>query len=97
MEKTETIDGELTKLNGLLRDTSFAFTVAGGQDSNYYVSQGQKVPAFFEGPDSLLKKSFKEEKIAINLAGFYALECGIGALIEQNGKVKCSYVKIKFL
>jgi hypothetical protein len=86
MEKTKNIDEELTKINGLLRDTSFALVVAGGQDANYYVSQGQKVTAFFEGPDSLLKKSFREEKIAINLAGFYALECGIGALIQQNGQ-----------
>ena len=86
MEKTESITEQLTKINGLLRDTTFALAIADGQDSNYYVSQGQKVPAFFEGPDSLLKKSFREEKIAINLAGFYALECGIGALIEQNGK-----------
>jgi hypothetical protein len=86
MSKTENINEELTKINGLLQDSSFALVVAGSQDANYYVSQGQKVPAFFEGSDSILKKSFKEEKIAINLAGFYALECGIGALIEQNGK-----------
>ena len=65
MEKTESITEELTTINRLLRDTAFALTIAGGQDSNYYVSQAQKVPAFFEGPDSLLKKSFKEEKVSL--------------------------------
>ena len=34
----------------------------------------------------MLKKRFREEKIAINLAGFYAVECGVGALIEQGGQ-----------
>ncbi len=84
--QTENINKELTKINALLRDTAFASVVAGKQDANYYTSQGQKVPAFFEGSDSLLTKRFKEEKIAINLAGLYAVECGMGALIEQNGK-----------
>ncbi len=84
--ETENINTELTKINGLLRDTSFALVVAGKQDANYYVSQHQQAPEFFEGSDSLITRNFKEEKIAINVAGFYALECGIGALMEQNGK-----------
>lgn len=84
--ETANINKELTKINSLLRDTSFALIVAGKQDANYYVSQDQTAPEFFEGSDSLLTRSVKEEKIAINVAGFYALECGIGALMEQNGK-----------
>ena len=59
--------------------------MAAGQEATYYASQNQPVEAFFEGSDSLVKKSVKEEKIAINLAGAYAVECGVAALIAQKG------------
>ena len=83
--KGQDINIELSKLDSLLRDTAFAMRIAEGQELSYYTTQGQQAPAFFSGPDSLVKKSYKEEKIAINLAGFYAVECGIGTLSEQKG------------
>ncbi len=86
MVTTDSINKELTTINALLRDSSFAIVVAEKQDANYYLGQNQQASAFFEGPDSIIKKSFKEQKIATNLAAFYAVECGIGALRAQNGK-----------
>jgi hypothetical protein len=51
-------------------------------EAAYYESIHQPVPEFFkDGEDNAtLQKSYKEEKIAINLAGFYALECGLSYL-----------------
>lgn len=86
MKETEAIQQELAQINGLLRDTAFATAMAGGQEAVYYEKQGQQAPDFFAGPDSSIKKSYKEDKIATNLAGFYAVECGIGALVAQKGE-----------
>ena len=83
MEKQKQIQEQLGKLNSLLRDSTFAIAFAKGQDSAYYSSQKQDIPAF-EDDNQKIKKSFKEEKIAINLAGFYAVECGIGVLITHK-------------
>ena len=79
------LNNELSKINTLLRDTAFAAYMAGSQESSYSASRVRSSTPFFEGPDSVLRKSFKEEKIAINLAGFYAVECGIGSLIAKKG------------
>ena len=79
------MENEIVKINSLLRDTAFADSMAAGQEATYYTSQNQPVVAFFEGSDSLVRKSVKEEKIAINLAGAYAVECGVAALIAQKG------------
>jgi hypothetical protein len=79
------MENEIGKINSLLRDTAFAASMAAGQEATYYTSQKQPVAAFFEGNDSLVRKSVKEEKIAINLAGAYAVECGVASLIAEKG------------
>jgi len=38
-----------------------------------------------DAPSGNSKVSVKEQKIAINLAGFYAVECGVGLLIALKG------------
>ncbi|MGC4037192.1 MAG: hypothetical protein QM764_14635 [Chitinophagaceae bacterium] len=76
-----------------MRDLTFAISIAKSQDSAYYISQNQPVPSFDAEKDSTKKKSFKEEKIAINVAGFYATECGIGALMEQKGETPVFWLK----
>jgi hypothetical protein len=86
MEQQQHIKNELTNINKLLRDTAFAVATAGAQEAAWYEAQGKTATPFFAGPDSLLTKSVKEEKIAINVAGFYAVECGIGALVALNGQ-----------
>ncbi|HEX5026122.1 MAG TPA: hypothetical protein VFV68_12660 [Agriterribacter sp.] len=87
MHQSQPIEQELKKITALLRDSSFALDMAKSQEAAYYRSQGQPAPSFLpenEG-DGVLEKSVREEKIAINIAGFYALECGIGLLMEQRG------------
>ena len=80
--------GQLARLQTLLRDTAFAQDMAQTLDAAYYTGQGQAVPAFLK-PEELgatSTKSVREEKIAINLAGFYALEAGVGILSERGGE-----------
>ncbi|MBX2920717.1 MAG: hypothetical protein KF746_00895 [Chitinophagaceae bacterium] len=81
------IQNELLKITALLRDTSFTLEMAAGQEAAYYSSGNGFVPAFLpEGSDtSVIARLVKEEKIAISIAPFYALECGIGAIMQQNG------------
>lgn len=93
MEKQKKINGELTKLNELLRDSSFTVDVARTQDSMYHRSQGNAAPSFDVDKDSMFKKSFKEEKIAVNLAPFYAVECGVGALVDQKSQTPVYWLK----
>jgi len=82
---------ELNKLNNLLRDSSFAVTIANHHEAGYADASGAtQSPA---GPGPLIKKSFKEDKIAINLAGFYAVECGIGAISKATGKKPLDVLK----
>lgn len=78
---------QLLKLQGLLRDKDFALEMAEYLDAAYYKGQGQTPPPFVKPEDetATAAKSVKEEKIAINLAGFYALEAGIGYLSERDG------------
>ncbi len=87
------LDKELSTITALLHDTAFAASMAAGQESAFYTSQGKTAEAFFTGPDSLNRKPLKEEKIAINLAGFYAVECGIGALMAEKGGTPVSWLK----
>ena len=75
-------------ISHLLKDKDFAYKVAKSQNDAYYAGIGENPPAFLEAGDEkkTVDKSAKEEKIAINLAGFYALECGVGALCERDGE-----------
>jgi hypothetical protein len=92
-EKMQDVKGkdsaaQLAGLQTLLRDSAFALEMAQALDAAYYVGQGQPVPAFLkpEEETATTPKSVKEEKIAINLAGFYALEAGIGVISERGGE-----------
>ncbi|MDQ6889984.1 MAG: hypothetical protein M3Z56_06895 [Bacteroidota bacterium] len=79
-------DRELAKIDSLLRDSSFALSMAASLDSAYYAGIGQKPPAFLmpEEDTGFILKSKTDEKVATNLAGFYALECGVGLLSAQS-------------
>lgn len=80
-------DAQLQKLNELLQSKQFALQMAKHIEAAYYESIHQPVPEFFkDGKDTAtLQKSYNEEKIAINLAGFYALECGLSYLATAKG------------
>src|SRR5947209_8640887 len=82
---------ELSKLNELLRDSSFAVKIDNYHDTDYADATGAKQSTSAE--ESLIRKSFKEDKIATNLAGFYAVECGIGAICKETGKKPVDILK----
>ena len=86
MSSGDTIAKELKKIDSILQDKSFAESMAIALDASYYKGIGETVPPFIKpGEDSLqVDKSVKEEKIATNLAGFYALECGINYLCSKD-------------
>jgi len=77
---------QLKRLQALLQSQDFALDMASFLDAAYYRGQDQTPPPFLQpGEDTAtIQKSVKEEKIAINLAGFYALESGIGLLAERT-------------
>jgi hypothetical protein len=83
-----TRDAQLARLKTLLQDKSYALEMATWLDAAYYKGQGQTPPPFVkpEEESATAAKSVKEEKIAINLAGFYAVEAGIGFISEKTGK-----------
>lgn len=81
------ITNELAQITRLLRDSSFALDMAKHQEAAYYKHQDQSPPDFLlqgEAQESV-EKSAKEEKIATNIAALYAVECAVGALMEQGG------------
>ena len=77
---------QLARLQTLLRDTAFAQDMAQTLDAAYYTGQGQAVPPFLKPEEmtATTAKSVREEKIATNLAGFYALEAGVGLIAERG-------------
>lgn len=95
MNKDQQIREELTKITTLLQDTSFALSMAKNQEAAYYTAQNQPVPPFLSAAEgnATVARSVKEEKIAINVAGFYALECGIGELMEEKGGTPVEWLK----
>lgn len=75
---------QLATIDSLLRDAGFSESMAKALDSSYYAGIGQAAPEFISpAEDTITFKSARNEKIAMNLAGFYALECGIVMLSEQ--------------
>ena len=98
MQQQQQITEELTQITSLLRDSSFALDMAKNQDAAYYKAQGQPAPDFLHQNEeaAVVGKSAKEEKIATNIAAFYALECAVGALMEQKGGTPSEWLnKIK--
>lgn len=89
---------ELATIDSLLRDTAFALSMAKSLDSAYYAGIGETAPGFLlPGEDTaVVSKPLKEEKTAVNLAGFYALECGLGLLCTQTNQTPVEWLqKIK--
>lgn len=80
------INKELSVIDSLLRSEEYAYEMAATLDASYFVGIGQVAPPFLSAEEdtATIAKSIKEEKIATNIAGFYALECGIGLLCDQQ-------------
>jgi len=86
---------QLTALQQLLQSETFAREMAEWLDGAYYRGQGQTPPPFLSAEEEtkMVTKSVKEEKIAMNVAGFYAVEAGIGVLSERTGKTPAQLLK----
>jgi len=95
MTAVDSISIELKKLDSLLQDSAFAATIASMLEASYYKGLGEPAPAFLKpGEDSLLTdKSVKDEKIATNIAGFYALECGINYLCSRDSATPAQWIE----
>lgn len=86
---------ELTALDSLLRNEAFARDMAATLDAAYYKGIGQTPPPFLspEEETGTITVSKKEEKIAVNLAGFYALQCGVGLLCKQTAETPAAWLE----
>jgi len=91
----EKIKAELTTIDSLLKSAGFSLSIAKAQDTAYYKGIGEPVPPFLTPAEdtATIAQSAREEKIAINLAGFYALECGLGVLTSQSKEIPTGWLE----
>lgn len=77
---------QMQKIRSLMQNKDFTMKMADTMHTAYYTSQGQAVPAFLTPADdtAVVSKSVRDEKIATNVAGFYALECGLNYFAAKN-------------
>ena len=83
------------QLKKLLQSKEFAYEIAAYMDSSYYAGEKKTVPPFIstENEQVVKKKSFKEEKIAMNVAGFYAMECVVNYFVAAKKQAPSSILK----
>ena len=84
MPDKEQMKTQLNQISNLLQDSGFTRAMAETLEAAYYIAEKQPVPSFTAGDidTAQVKKSIKDEKIATGIAPLYALECGIGQLME---------------
>ncbi|RYY25415.1 MAG: hypothetical protein EOO04_11910 [Chitinophagaceae bacterium] len=89
------IEKELLVIDSLLRNEKFSITMAAHLDSAYYVGVGETPQEFITPEDetNTFQSSEKTEFIATNIAGFYALECGISFISSNSGQSFVSVLK----
>ena len=87
--KDSSLVNQQERISELLKDKSFAKEMAEHMEAAYYTTQQQPVPPFMKPGDEtvIVKKTLREEKIATNLAGFYALECGLSYLATKQNEL----------
>jgi hypothetical protein len=83
---------QMKKLRLLLQDTGYAFEMAKYIDSSYAATQGQN-QAPTEWKNTTIRKSIKDQKIASNVAGFYALDGGVNYLITTSDRSPSDLLK----
>lgn len=93
MDNRTIINDELIKLNTLLKSVSFNLFIAEALHTSYYIDQRLAVPSFTKGKEDIIAKNLEEQTIALNLAGFYATECGVGALLYEKGEAPEFWLK----
>jgi hypothetical protein len=81
----EKINQELRKIEALLRSVEYNNAMAQTLEAAYSKNIGKDVLPFLSQDEDTAANSFiKNEKIAINVAGFYALECGLNYFAAQG-------------
>jgi hypothetical protein len=95
MTDAQQIQQEQLIIDSLLRDEAFTEDMAKALDSAYYQGIGETAPEFLKAEEqtSFVDKSYMEEKTATNLAGFYALECGVELLCDQTGETPVAWLE----
>lgn len=80
---------QMEKVKLLLQNKEFALQMADSMNNAYNVRQKLPAENFLSPHDdtATVTKSVKEEKIAINIAGFYALECGLNYFAAEKNKL----------
>lgn len=94
-KKEQQTNKELGIIDSLLRSEAFAESIAQSQSAVYYAGVGE-VPKTFLSPGedtANVKSKKKDEKIATNLAGFYALECGLGAVCAKTNQKPTDFLQ----
>ncbi|MBC7849671.1 MAG: hypothetical protein H7Y31_08040 [Chitinophagaceae bacterium] len=78
---------QVNRIKELLQSDEFALEMASFLDSSYAANMRQAITPFLTaGQDTItIRKSKSEEEIAVSLAGFYALECGVNYLVVSKG------------
>ncbi len=87
----EQIKKELVIINSLLRSRDFSFEMAKEINAAYNNEHKEFISAVED--TAIINKTAREEKIATNLAGFYAVECGVGLLCEQTKLTPTEWLK----
>ena len=76
---------QMDKLKQLMQSREFAVEMASWLEGAYYRGIGETAPAFIGAE---MSDAQAQEKVAINLAGFYALETGLGFILELEQQRK---------
>ncbi|MHA4846066.1 hypothetical protein ACX0G7_17955 [Flavitalea antarctica] len=86
--KNDLAEKELSLIDSLLRDRSFAFKIAAKLDSSYYLGIGEKPQEFISQKEDtgFFLTTEKEQMIATNIAAFYALDCGISYISSISNR-----------
>jgi hypothetical protein len=81
-------EAQMVRLKFLLQDPEFAREMAEWLEGAYYRGIGEQAPPFIEPgqEEATIAKLAVNEKIAMNVAGFYALESGLGYILELEKK-----------
>ncbi|PVD52866.1 hypothetical protein DC498_08045 [Terrimonas sp.] len=94
--KGGSVKEQLKRITELLQDRQFALEMASNSEASFYRSQRHTVPPPFLNSSedtATQRKSALYEKIAINIAGFYALECGLSYFATAKNTIPSTLLK----
>ena len=80
------VEVQLQKIGTLLQSETFAFDMAQHLEAAYYKGIHEPAHDFLKPGEAtaMIRRPVGAEKIAVNIAGFYALECGLSYLASSR-------------